>query len=150
VEATKGLSLALVENPEQFEAYARIVSINLFDSKAERASAFAAVLRAMNPERAFGLLGMFQGRPVSAAFAFIDREGEGGVYFVATEAEFRGRGFGAATVSALLDELERRGASTCILQASKLGKPVYERLGFEDACALGRYSLPQVQIVTTN
>jgi GNAT superfamily N-acetyltransferase len=96
----------------------------------------------LDPSRAFGFLGSFRGEPVSTAFAFVDSACGGGVYFVATEKALRGRGFGAATVSAALDELERRNVDTCILNASDLGKHVYERLGFESVCNLGRYVLP--------
>jgi GNAT superfamily N-acetyltransferase len=79
---------------------------------------------------------------VLAAFALIGGDGIGGLYFVATEAGMRGKGYGAATVSAALDELERRSVSYCILHATKLGKPVYERLGFVDECGLTIYSFP--------
>jgi GNAT superfamily N-acetyltransferase len=146
VDAPFGFILALLTTATQFEAFARIVVANLFNKEAELSPAYANLLMAMVSERAFGFLGYFDGQPVSAAFAFIDGEGEGGLYFVATVAQARGRGFGAATVSAVLDELEFRGASSCILQASALGKPVYDRLGFEDACALGRYALPEALI----
>jgi GNAT superfamily N-acetyltransferase len=144
--APRGLILAMIKTAAQFEAFARIVVVNLFNKGSDQSPAFADLLRAMASERSFGYLGCFDGQPVSAAYAFIDEEGEGGLYFVATETQNRGHGFGAATVSAVLDELERRGASSCILQATALGKPVYERLGFEDACALGRYVLPEAQI----
>jgi GNAT superfamily N-acetyltransferase len=143
VPAPPGFSVAALDSRARFEAFAAIVTVNLFNSPAEQSPAFAELLEAMASARAFGVLGSFGGRPVSAAFAFIDGEGEGGLYFVATEAAFRGRGFGAATVSAALDELESRFASSCILQATALGKPVYESLGFEDACSLGRFILPE-------
>jgi GNAT superfamily N-acetyltransferase len=139
----EGLSFAPLAEADRFEAFASIVARNLFGAEPETAGAFAALLRVLDPAKAFGILGSFGGMPTSTAFAYIDGLGCGGIYFVATEAAFRGRGFGAATVSAILDELERRGVAGCILQATKLGKPVYERLGFEESCDLGRYVLPE-------
>jgi GNAT superfamily N-acetyltransferase len=138
-----GLTFSPVTRAEQFEAFASIVASNLFDTKPETAPAFATLLRAMDPAKAFGLLGSYEGSPVSTAFAYIDGWTCGGLYFVATEAGYRGRGFGAATVSSILDELELRGVAGCILQATELGKPVYESLGFADICDLGRFALPE-------
>lgn len=69
------------------------------------------------------------GVPVSAACGF--RTGDiGGVYSVATPPEFRGRGFAAAVTSAAANHLFELGASHVVLQASAMGHPVYERLGF--------------------
>jgi GNAT superfamily N-acetyltransferase len=71
-------------------------------------------------------LGYVDGRPVTCAIAHVSA-GVVGIHFVATLPEARGRGYGAAITS--------RAASTdptlpAVLQASDLGRPVYERLGF--------------------
>jgi predicted GNAT family acetyltransferase len=67
--------------------------------------------------------------PVSAACGY--RSGEtGGIYSVATPVEFRGRGFAATVTSLVTNHLFRLGVTQVVLQASKLGFGVYERLGF--------------------
>jgi ribosomal protein S18 acetylase RimI-like enzyme len=67
--------------------------------------------------------------PVSAACGF--RTGDtGGIYSVATPPELRGRGFAAAVTSAATNRMFDLGVSHVVLQASKLGVRVYERLGF--------------------
>lgn len=71
-------------------------------------------------------VGYVAGRPVTCAIAHLS-DGVVGVHFVATLPEARGRGYGAAITS--------RAASTdptlpAVLQASDLGRPVYERIGF--------------------
>ena len=71
-------------------------------------------------------LGYVAGRAVTCAIAYV-RDGVVGVYLVATLPEARGRGYGAA--------ISARAATTdpalpAVLQASDLGRPVYERLGF--------------------
>ena len=54
------------------------------------------------------------------------------VYAVATPAEYRGRGYGAAvTARAVLDGFAN-GAELALLAASPMGEPVYRRLGFRE------------------
>jgi GNAT superfamily N-acetyltransferase len=141
VRAPADLSLGPLEGQADFLGLARVVVAELFGKGPETAPAFASLLGLMNRKRAFGVLGTVLGEPASAAFAFIDGAGVGGVYFVATDARMRGRGYGAATVSAILDELEERKVGYAILHATDLGKPVYERLGFEGTCRLPQFWL---------
>jgi ribosomal protein S18 acetylase RimI-like enzyme len=67
--------------------------------------------------------------PVSAACGFQTGD-TGGVYSVATPPEFRARGFAAAVTGHATNHLFELGAARVVLQASKLGYGVYERLGF--------------------
>lgn len=60
-----------------------------------------------------------------------------GIYTVATVSEYRGRGIGAA-----LTARAARGAPFAYLQASSLGLPVYERMGFRVVERAGLYALP--------
>ena len=139
-----GFSFSLVDRDEDFAAFASLVTANLFKTPSETAQPFAAVLAAMDPSRAFCLLGRDDGgAPAAAACGYLDASGCGGLYFVAVDLASRGRSFGAAIVGSVLDELERRGARACILQATSMGKPLYEKLGFTDACEVGRFALPE-------
>jgi GNAT superfamily N-acetyltransferase len=71
------------------------------------------------------------GRPVCCATGH-DHDGDFSVTLVATLPEARGRGLaGRLLVAALHDALERR-CSTTSLQATKMGQPVYERLGYRE------------------
>jgi ribosomal protein S18 acetylase RimI-like enzyme len=67
--------------------------------------------------------------PVSVACGYVNGD-VGGIYSVATPAEFRGRGFAAAVTAAATNHLFDLGALSVVLQASRLGFGVYERLGF--------------------
>ncbi len=79
-------------------------------------------------------IGSVDGQPVTVA-ASCELAGVVGVYFVATLPEFRGRGYGAA----ITDWAARVTPSLpAVLQSSDLGRPVYERIGFETAA---RFSL---------
>lgn len=45
--------------------------------------------------------------------------------------ELRGRGLGRALTQAVLDALESRGCRSYVLVATDVGRPLYERMGFE-------------------
>jgi GNAT superfamily N-acetyltransferase len=122
--------------------WAAVVAENLFEVPRDSGgAAFAELIAAIEGPRAFST-GLFTNNVlVSTCFGFIDSEGVGGIYFVATEKKHRRKGYGAAVVSATLEELAARGVETCILHASALGEPVYESLGFVGVCDLGRYAL---------
>ncbi len=67
--------------------------------------------------------------PVGVGASF--RHGNtGGVYYIATPPQARGRGVAAAVTSSLTNELIRDGAHGVSLQASPSGYPLYQRLGF--------------------
>ena len=70
------------------------------------------------------------GNPVSV-LATLDMAGDCGVYLVATVKEHRGRGLARRLMNVALAEARGRGLGTSTLQATKLGYPVYELLGFQ-------------------
>ena len=71
-------------------------------------------------------VGRVDGRPVTTATAFID-EGFVGIYAVATARDARRRGYAeAVTWAATLC----RPDLPATLQASEMGQPVYERMGY--------------------
>jgi len=94
-----------------------------------------AVLDAGGSVRTF--LATLGGRPVATALASV-HAGVVGIYSVATVPEARGRGLGRAVTLAAMDEGASRGATVAVLEASEMGRPVYERLGFEET---GRYRI---------
>jgi predicted N-acetyltransferase YhbS len=51
---------------------------------------------------------------------------------VAVDDDFRGQGLGRAISETAVDWLHQAGAETVLLTATRLGKPIYERLGFAD------------------
>ncbi len=53
-----------------------------------------------------------------------------GVYNIATHPADRGRGYGAAMTMRVVDDGAAGGCEVATLQASEMGRPLYERLGF--------------------
>jgi GNAT superfamily N-acetyltransferase len=60
-----------------------------------------------------------------------DCDGDAGVFFVATLPEARGRGLAGGLLAAALVEARDRGCDISTLQATKMGEPVYARLGYQ-------------------
>lgn len=58
------------------------------------------------------------------------------LYFVATLAEHRGKGLARRLTHRAMLEARERGMAISSLQATKMGYPVYERLGYEPICRL--------------
>jgi predicted GNAT family acetyltransferase len=74
--------------------------------------------------------GYTDGRPVSAGLGV--RSGDTiGIYNIATIPACRRRGYGAAMTSRIAADGAAAGCDLAILQASEMGRPVYERLGYE-------------------
>ena len=74
-------------------------------------------------------VGYLEGRPV-ATVTLITAGGAAGLYNVTTTEQARGRGIGAAMTAAAVSESRERGLEVASLQASTMGRPLYERLGF--------------------
>src|SRR3954452_13564121 len=59
-----------------------------------------------------------------------DCRGDAGVFFVATLPEARGRGLAGGLLAAAMVEARDRGCDISRLQATRMGEPVYARLGY--------------------
>lgn len=76
-----------------------------------------------------GFVGYVDGKPASAATVYVTH-GVAGTGWVGTAPEHRGHGFGEAVTWAAIRAGFRRGAAFANLQASPMGRPIYERMGF--------------------
>ena len=65
-----------------------------------------------------------------ACLCTIDHDDDCSVWLVATAPEARGRGLATALMAHALADARERGRTTSTLQATDLGRPVYDRLGY--------------------
>ena len=86
-------------------------------------------------------IGLLHGEPV-ATTSLVTAGGAAGIYNVTTVEAARGRGIGAAITAAVVRHGAAKGMTVATLQASTMGRPVYERLGFEFVCDLFPYREP--------
>ncbi len=62
-----------------------------------------------------------------------------GFYYIATAPNHRGKGLASRLMSVALEAARERGLETSTLQGSAMGRPVYEKLGYEPLFALHLY-----------
>jgi GNAT superfamily N-acetyltransferase len=72
----------------------------------------------------------------AACVGTLDLDGDCGVYMVATLERARGRGLATALMRQALLEANQRGMETTSLQATRMGAPIYARLGYRDLGAI--------------
>jgi hypothetical protein len=122
VEDAAGVGDFIAINAEAYGTYgmpAEVVS-DLFDDA-------AAVLR---DSAAHIVVASRGSEPVATAMAY-ESDGVASLQWVGTVGAERGGGLGALVTTAATNLAFERGASSCTLQASPMGEPLYRRLGYE-------------------
>ena len=84
-------------------------------------------------------LGFMNGKPAATSMYYLGA-GVAGIYFVAALPEVRNKGVGFAITQKPLQEAKKLGYKVGTLQASKMGEPVYLRMGFKEYFKTGSYS----------
>ena len=92
---------------------------------------FSRALDLMDPDAAYAYVARVEGEPAACTVA-LDHERDCCIGLVATLPAARGRGLATELVTRALLDARSRGCLTSSLQATKLGQPVYERLGYRD------------------
>jgi hypothetical protein len=80
--------------------------------------------------RGANYLGYVGGKPVATISTRIRTGDVAGIYFVSTLAEFRRWGFGEAMTWRAIADARTTGCTLSYLQASRMGRPIYEGMGF--------------------
>lgn len=122
------LRIEPVQTPEQLVAF-REIAFAAFGYPVQAAHIFLNERVVACPGVEL-LSGLVDDRVVATSLLLVTHD-VAGIYYVTTAEEQRGRGYGAALTWAVIEAGRERGCRLASLQASVLGKPVYERMGFE-------------------
>ena len=104
-----------------------------FDMPAFIREPLGSLMDGLDPAAFVNLLAWDGDEAVGCGTVFL-HEGTAGIYNVAVPERHRGRGIGHAVTAALMNVGVAAGCTNAVLHASEIGRPVYERLGFEEVC----------------
>lgn len=79
------------------------------------------------------------GRPVGTTTTCIFPDGVGWIAMLLVDPDARGRGVGSALLKHAIDHLDAHSVTSVRLDATPMGRPIYEKLGFVDQFDLVRY-----------
>lgn len=126
------LSDMALEDPEPDDWY-RTQDVDELAPLNDRAygydGSFERALRGFHPDSAEVYVTRVDGQPASCLMT-IDREADRHIILVATVPEARGRGLASGLLTRALADGCEAGLETTSLIATKLGAPIYERLGY--------------------
>jgi GNAT superfamily N-acetyltransferase len=125
VEPPPADALGLVADP----TFAQVAEIN-DRAYGYREQPFARALGHLPGDAAHLYVADVEGTPAACVVAEDHDDGDCGIYWVATTREARGRGLATALMRLAVADAHERGCTTSTLQATKLGQPIYERIGY--------------------
>ena len=120
------LELRDVSSERDVELYCSVDREEFSDQDFQR----AMVERSVAMEGVTLHLGLLEGRPVARSMG-VRRDELVSVHNVYTPPSLRKQGFGTALTAAAIEAGRAAGATAACLEATVLGFPVYERMGFE-------------------
>lgn len=132
-----GLEIVRVEDKGTLQEWIHIASLGFGVAEEFEKVWYDFFVEAVFEQPFWTYLAVLNGQPVATSQLFLSA-GVAGIYNVTCVPEARGQGIGAAITQAPLLDARAIGYRVGILQASKLGYPVYRRLGFQD---FGKMSL---------
>ncbi len=124
--------------PEDLAAWSALTGEIFGAGAAAEAAVWRPLLRRVG---SVAYLVWMDGAPVATALV-TPGEGTGGVHNVATLPAYRGRGLAAAAVGACVARAQAWGLERLALYGSRMGVPVYARMGFRTIGTLGERLSP--------
>jgi GNAT superfamily N-acetyltransferase len=134
-----GFEIREITDGSGLDAHRRMVTEGFGSAPAVASGTICAEL--LNRPEGTGYVGYLDGRPVVSGLGW--RTGRTiGVYSIATIPAARRHGYGAAMTARVVTDGLAAGCEVAALQASVLGRPIYERLGFEVAVRYASFRHP--------
>lgn len=135
----KDLEIIRVEDRTSLESWLKIAAI-AFNIPIELVQELLPLESSLGfgSDRYIRYLALWQKTPVAISALYLDA-GVAGIYFVATLPEARGQGIGTHVTQTALEAAQELGYRVATLQASAMGKNIYQRLGFQECCPLEIY-----------
>jgi GNAT superfamily N-acetyltransferase len=138
VQAPAGLVIKPVDNGAGMQDCAHVV-LHGYEFPIDSETQIFDFMKGIGSEFPFCIyVAYLEEKPVATSAVFYGA-GVAGIYQVATLAEARGKGIGAAITRAPLLAARKMGYRASILQSSEMGYNIYKRLGYEENCHLGYY-----------
>ena len=81
------------------------------------------------------------GKGVGCGLVFFDNDNTAGFHMIGTIPGERRKGIGKSITERLIEEAKINNSRCCVLNASIMGEPIYERLGFTKFGVLENYSI---------
>lgn len=129
-ESSNGLEIKKIKNETELKDWLRIVN-NSFESD-DRENLYLKLI----DRDAFRLYGGFvNGRMATTGMTFFDGESYG-LYSITTDLKHRGFGYASILVEHILSDIRRDFSGFIILQATEMGRGIYEKFGFEKSILL--------------
>ncbi len=139
VQSNGEVEIVAVTRPAQLDDFATVAS-EAFGAPLAAAGTLAAA-STLGDDRCSWFLGYLDDYPVVCG-QLLRTSDVAGVYSIGVRERFRRRGLGAAITAAVLAAGRNAGCSTGVLQASPMGRPVYDRMGFETVTHYHHFAPP--------
>ena len=92
-------------------------------------------------EKIVPYIAFFNGEPAATSLLYLG-EKDASLWAIGTRPDFRRQGLGTAVTCACLQEAKKNGYDWAVLSASEMGKPMYEKIGFQSLQVIHDYSSP--------
>jgi predicted GNAT family acetyltransferase len=128
-----GAELHWVDNENELQGFKQVVAEAYKDlafPQEVSESYFTHAQRVIAPQLVLAVV-YLEGEPASAALAMLSH-GIGGVYWVGTTKDARGRGLAEYCTREVSNAAFALGARKVVLQASKFGEPIYLKMGYRE------------------
>jgi GNAT superfamily N-acetyltransferase len=83
---------------------------------------------------------LYDGEPAATSLVFCGKE-VAGIYAMGTRKPFRRKGLGSVALHACLQVAKLRKLNQAVLYSSSMGRPLYEKIGFQTINLLQEYSM---------